>query len=34
VSLLSRISGFLDSFQTIELEQRDRYGAGGEDEVE
>jgi hypothetical protein len=34
VSLLSRISGVLDSFQKIELEPKDRYGAGGEDEVE
>jgi hypothetical protein len=34
MSLLSRFTGLLDSFQTIELEQRDRYGAGGEDEVE
>jgi hypothetical protein len=34
MSLLSRISGLLDSFQAIELEARDRYGAGGEDEVE
>jgi hypothetical protein len=34
VSLLSRISGVLDSFHTIELEAKDRYGAGGEDEVE
>jgi hypothetical protein len=34
MSLFSRISGLLDSFQTIQLEPRDRYGAGGEDEVE
>jgi len=34
VSLLSRISGMLDSFHKIELEEKDRYGAGGEDEVE
>jgi hypothetical protein len=34
MSLLSRISGLVDSFQTIELEARERYGAGGEDEVE
>ena len=34
MSLLSRISGVLDSFHTIELEEKDRYGAGGEDEVE
>jgi len=34
VSLLSRISGMLDSFHKIEFEEKDRYGAGGEDEVE
>jgi Nuclease-related domain len=34
VSLFSRITGLLDSFQKIELDERDRYGAGGEDEVE
>lgn len=34
MSVVSRITGLLESFQRIELNERDRYGAGGEDEVE
>ena len=34
VSLFSRITGVLDSLHKIELEDKDRYGAGGEDAVE
>jgi two-component system, OmpR family, sensor kinase len=34
MTLLSRISGMFDSFHTIQLEEKDRYGAGGEYEVE
>src|SRR5437016_6191911 len=34
MTLFSRISGMFDSFHTIQLEEKDRYGAGGEYEVE